>query len=123
MKRDECVAWERLGEGSTIRDILLNSPIYWWPKPHANTYFHASCIYKLMEKRGGHLQTEHQRQRKIADGPEESNSKMYVCDGESPLTATTADLLGVTVITPHSAKYGNQVRRKLGTFKAPGEIW
>lgn len=128
-KIEECLPWEPRKPGDSIRDLLLNIPIYWWPIPRGDACFHANCSFKLAAHRNRHLQQAHGQKRKISEEPDFKDKKDYVWDGESSLQTTTADLLGITMVSPSSTKYINPYEferdevKKVTSFKALTEIW
>jgi hypothetical protein len=47
--------WEHISETSTIRDLLVQIPMYRWPIPRDKACFYPGCDHTLTETNKGHL--------------------------------------------------------------------
>jgi hypothetical protein len=124
--RPNSISWQRSNADMTVKDLLPQLPICLWPVPRDNGCFYPFCEFCLMATRNSHLQHAHARQR----DPEGNNkTKGPIWNGESTLSACTADLLNIRAIAPSSTKYsnpycfGDSADGKVSSFKALSYTW
>jgi hypothetical protein len=74
--------WNPITAESTIRDLLVQIPLYKWPIPKDHTCFRHFCDHGVISERPRRFQMAHTRKRNV---PGEDLKKQRVWDGESML--------------------------------------
>jgi hypothetical protein len=108
----------KLGKDMTIRDVLRQLPISLWRPARPGQCFHPECAKSKADMAKTDHLSMHARERDwVKDALGAKLKASYLFDGESCLTATTASLLNVMVVTPQSAKYSDAYKLEMGIEK------